>query len=299
MIILLVGLPRHGKTSWLQRKIEEIYNEHRHELWRASCRVIDRQNVGREIKLEYPQKDMPPIYATRDMGSKFRVKRDEYYEPYVLNVYHISPTNSDVPPQYFLPYGQLFIPEAQKYFNSRQHQTLDAGVYRFFETHGHNHLDIYMDCHVGGFIDVRIRALVEKVIEVTHQTNIYDGLGGITHTTWHCREFDCLQDYDEYFRNHDVQKYKETTYEYEGDIRKHYNGHGCQEELMPPEGQQYSMLKPLSNTEIRELTPEKAIYYSVTEPEGYRGKKTTQNANKGNKNVTASKNNVERASSTE
>ena len=72
-----------------------------------------------------------------------------------------------------------------------------------------------MDCHVGGFIDLRIRSLVDRVIEVVNQTHLYDGLGGIIKTVWHCKEFDCIQDYDEYFRNHDVKKYRETTYEYE------------------------------------------------------------------------------------
>lgn len=283
MIIFIVGLPRRGKTSWLQRKIEEIYNERRHELWRLCCKELDRQNEGREIQLEYPGRYVPPIYAPIDMGVRFRVKRNEYYEPFVLNPYQLSPTNTDVPAQYFLPYGQLFIPEAQKYFNSRQHQTLDSGVYRLFETHGHNNLDIYMDCHVGGFIDLRIRSLVDRVIEVVNQTHLYDGLGGIIKTVWHCKEFDCIQDYDEYFRNHDVKKYRETTYEYEGDIREHYNGHGCRGELTPPEGQQYSMLKPLSATEIKALPEDKAIYYSTAEPEGFRRKKTSATAKKENK----------------
>lgn len=284
MILLLVGLPRHGKTSWLQRLIEEIYYNRGSELHRLSCKEIDKLNIDREIKLDYPDKDMPPIYAPIDMGVKFRVKRDKYFEPYVLNPYLLSQTNPEIPPQSFLPYGQLIIPEAQKYFNSRQHQSLDSGVYRLFETHGHNKLDIYMDCHVGGFIDVRIRSLVGKVIEVNCQKHIYDGLGGIIHTTWYCREFECLQDYDEYFRNHDIKKYNETTYEYDGNIFNHYNSYGCQNELIPPEGQQFSMLKPLSSAEIRKLPPEKAIYYSITEPAGYRNK-SKQKLSKENQDV--------------
>lgn len=285
MITLVVGLPGHGKTSWLQQKLEETYYMQRHELHKSCCKELDKQNEGREIQLEYPGKDTPPIYATRDMASKFRVKRDEYYEPYIINPYLLSPTNKEIPTQYFLPYARIFIPEAQKYFGSNQFQSLEPGIYRFFEAHRHNHYEIYIDSQVGGFVASRIRNIVDRVIEVRHQTHIYDGLGGIIHTTWHCREFDCLQDYDEYFSNHDVKKYKETTYEYDGDIRKHYNGHGCQDELVPPEGQQYSMLKPLSNAEIKTLPPEKAIYYSITEPAGYRGKKSTQKTSKENKDV--------------
>lgn len=280
MITLIVGLPGHGKTSWLQRKIEETYHTSRYKLWRLCCKEIDKlNNKGREVKFEYPAKGVPPIYATRDMGSKFRVKRNEYYEPFIVNPYQISPTNKDVPTQYFLPYAQIFIPEAQKYYDSKQHQTITPGTYRFFEAHRHNHYEIYLDSQVGGFIAARIRKLVDRVIEVHHQEHRYDGLGGIIHTTWHCREFECLQDYDEYFSNHDVKNYTETTYGYDGDIRRNYNGHGCQDELIPPEGQQYSMLKPLSNEEIKRLPPEQAIYYSIMEPEGYR--KNTATAKQG------------------
>ena len=278
MIIFIVGLPGHGKTSWLQWKIEDTYHTRRHELWRLCCKELDKQNSEREVPFDYPDKDSPPIYAPIDMGSRFRVKRYEYFEPFIINPYLLSASNKGIPTQHFLPYAQIFIPEAQKYFSSKQHQNLNAGVHRFFETHRHNHYDIYLDSQVGGFVDARIRKLVDKVIEVHHQTHIYDGMGGIVHTTWHCREFECLQDYDEYFNNHGVMNYTETTYEYDGDIRKNYNGHGSQGELIPPEGQQYSMLKPLSREEIRALPKEQAIFYSIVEPEGYRGKITQKNS---------------------
>ncbi len=206
------------------------------------------------------------------MGSKFRVKREEYYEPFIVNPFHLSPTNKGVAPQYFLPYAQIFIPEAQKYFSSKQHQNLDPGVYAFFEKHGHKHYDIWLDSQVGGFVDARIRALVGKVIEILSMTFIYDGMGVVTKTVWQCREFDCIQDYDEYFKNPASKTYKETTYEHEGDIRKHYNAFGCKQELTPPEGKQYSMLKPLSAAELSKLPKDVAQFYSIHEPEYYRKK---------------------------
>lgn len=286
MLIMLVGLPRHGKTSWLQYKIEDLYYNRGPELYQLSCKEIDELNAGRldEDKLKKPEKNVPPIYATRDMGSRFRIGRDKWFEPFIVNPYHLSTTNKGVPTQFFLPYAQIFIPEAQKYFSSKQHQNLDAGVYKFFETHGHNHYDIYLDSQVGGFVDARIRAIVEKVIEVQYQTHIYDSMGDIIHTTWHCREFDSIQAYDEYFRTHAPDTYKEVTFEYDGNIRNNYNGFGCKDELAPPAGQQYSMLKPLSAAEIQKLPKEVAIYYSMSEPEYYR-KKTPEPNPEGKSNV--------------
>lgn len=272
MITLIVGRPKHGKTGWLQMKIEELYFNRRRELYKSCCAEIDKDNDEREIPFKYPDKDIPPIYAPLDMGSKFRVKREEYYEPFIVNPFHLSPTNKGVAPQYFLPYAQIFIPEAQKYFSSKQHQNLDPGVYAFFEKHGHRHYDIWLDSQVGGFVDARIRALVGKVIEILSMTFIYDGMGVVTKTVWQCREFDCIQDYDEYFKNPASKTYKETTYEHEGDIRKHYNAFGCKQELTPPEGKQYSMLKPLSAAELSKLPKDVAQFYSIHEPEYYRKK---------------------------
>ncbi len=278
MITLIVGRPKHGKTGWLQMKIEELYFNRRRELYKSCCAEIDKDNDEREIPFKYPDKDIPPIYAPLDMGSKFRVKREEYYEPFIVNPFHLSPTNKGVAPQYFLPYAQIFIPEAQKYFSSKQHQNLDPGVYAFFEKHGHRHYDIWLDSQVGGFVDARIRALVGKVIEILSMTFIYDGMSVVTKTVWQCREFDCIQDYDEYFKNPASKTYKETTYEHEGDIRKHYNAFGCKQELTPPEGKQYSMLKPLSAAELSKLPKDVAQFYSIHEPEYYRKKLTEKQA---------------------
>lgn len=285
MITMLVGRPKFGKTGWLQMKVEDLYFNHRHELWKQCCGEIVKENNGREIQFECPEKDTPPIYAPLDMGSRFRVKRDEYYEPFIVNPYHLSPTNKGVAPQYFLPYAQIFIPEAQKYFSSKQHQNLDPGVYSFFEKHGHKHYDIWLDSQVGGFVDARIRQLVGKVIEIIKMTFIYDGMGGVIKTIWECREFDCIQDYDEYFKSPGtVKNYKETTYEHEGDIRKHYNAFGCKDELTPPDGQQYSMLKPVSASELSKMPKEIAQFYSIHEPEYYR-KKLTEKTEEGTKNA--------------
>lgn len=278
MITLIVGRPKHGKTGWLQMKIEDLYFKRRRELYKSCCAEIDKDNDDREIPFKYPDKDIPPIYAPLDMGSKFRVKREEYYEPFIVNPFHLSPTNKGVAPQYFLPYAQIFIPEAQKYFSSKQHQNLDPGVYAFFEKHGHKHYDIWLDSQVGGFVDARIRALVGKVIEILSMTFIYDVMGVVTKTVWQCREFDCIQDYDEYFKNPASKTYKETTYEHEGDIRKHYNAFGCKQELTPPEGKQYSMLKPLSAAELSKLPKDVAQFYSIYEPEYYRKKLTEKQA---------------------
>ena len=111
-----------------------------------------------------------------------------------------------------------------------------------------------------------------RSIEILSMTFIYDGMGVVTKTVWQCREFDCIQDYDEYFKNPASKTYKETTYEHEGDIRKHYNAFGCKQELTPPEGKQYSMLKPLSAAELSKLPKDVAQFYSIHEPEYYRKK---------------------------
>ena len=54
MITLIVGRPKHGKTGWLQMKIEELYFNRRRELYKSCCAEIDKDNDEREIPFKYP-----------------------------------------------------------------------------------------------------------------------------------------------------------------------------------------------------------------------------------------------------
>lgn len=278
-IIMVLSEPGTGKTSLLMAMIKHLYFT-RGKLLLKKCRsMLTELNKNRKTPFELPEE--PPFYTSRDCPAKFQVGFEKWYEPYMLNPYYIG-INSYADAQFLLPYGVVAIPEFQKYTNSRRGQSLPERFYREFEIYRHWRLLFLLDGHKGSFIDLRVRALTKHVIEIQKQEHECDGMGRITKTTWFCREFDSMKNYDDYIL-HNAATYRETKYENYGNIFECYDSFSSKDEFIPPEGKTFSMLKPLSQSEISKLSPEIEKYYSFAEPAAFRGKEEKQAESKGDK----------------
>ena len=267
-IILILSEPGTGKTSLVATLTEEIYYEEGRERFKNCCEKLEELNKSREQPFELPTQ--VPIYTPRDFELKFQIDYEKWYKPYMLNPYYLGLTNKKIDTQYLFPYSVVCIPEFQKYTNSRKGQSLPEAFHRTFEIHRHWHLLFIMDGHRGSFIDLKVRALTRRIIEVQHQVHEYDEMERIIKTTWYCREFDKLKDYDEYIDGSGTN-FRETTYTHDYDIFEDYNSYSCSEEFIPPEGKTFSTLKHISTAEIEKLPPEIAKFYSRSEPENFRG----------------------------
>lgn len=268
---LILGDPGAGKTSLMACMVKSIYRTKGRRLLNNSIDLILRLNKTRGIEpFEIPEQ--PPIYTdVTSFKVKFMVGYEEWFEPYVLNPYYMGVENKKIDTQYVLPYSQIFIPEIQKYADSRKGQTFPAQLSRIFEIRRHFHLDIFMDGHRGRFIDLKIRGMCDRVIEIQGQEHERDELGRIIKTIWHVREFEGYGAYEDYCERGGTD-YIENTYSYDGNIFKIYDSFGCENEFVPTAGKgaQFSTLKPLTMEEIKQLPKEIAKFYNPNEPKGFR-----------------------------
>lgn len=265
MITIISGAPGTGKTSLLTVFLEELYRTQGEKLKDESIRRIELANEKREHPLTLPKQ--PPIYA--DYSVKFLAGYEEYYKPYFINGFYLGLPNEKMQTQFVPPGSKVFLSEVQRYYDSRK-KGLPDHVSRFFEMHRHYGLDIYLDIQRVMLVDLNIKDLCRRFIEVQGHENITDN-GLIIGTVFHCREFTSWVDMQEYL-NTGAQTFKETTYTYNGNIFDCFDSFSFYEEFLPGEDSNFSYLEHLSRTESQTLAPDVAALYKISEPAEYRAK---------------------------
>lgn len=261
---LILALPGTGKTSLLAAIMKDRYFKYGKRLLKNCIKMLQSFNQDRTDKFEMPTQ--PPFYA--DVNSfkvKFKVGYDKWFEPYIINPKFMGINDEKRQPQFVLPYSQIFIPEIASYADSRKSSCFPESLAQLFAKRRHFYLDIFMDGHYGNFIDQKVRNMCDKVIDLQRQEHEYDELGRIVRTKWYCREFDSMDEYDAYLTN-PGNNFKETIYTNEGNIFSIFDSRGCLKEFIPPEGVQFSTLKPLTLDKIAKLPAEIARFYNYSKP---------------------------------
>ncbi len=185
MITILFGKPGAGKTSLMTHFMIELYEREGDELLDKCRDRIAEQNEKRLFALPFP--DRPPFFS--NYGVRFLVDYEEEYSPYFFNPFYFGIGNEEFEVQYLLPCGYCFITEGQKYFNSRKSLTLRDHVSRAFELHRQNEMNFFIDCQRPKLIDLNIRELTPRFLEVQRMENTTNNYGGILSSAWYCREF--------------------------------------------------------------------------------------------------------------
>ena len=262
MITIITGKPGVGKTALNTYFFFHTYRSDSARLLKLTRDRIELLNESREQPLPVP--DAPPIFTNYEV--KFLIGYEKYYEPYYINPYYLGLKNDKLKMQNIPPYSRLFISEAQRYYNSRKSSTLPDWVSRFYEMHRHYGIDVYLDVQRGKLIDLNIRELCKRFIEVQEMELDKGGGTWIDKTRWRCREFTNMQDFDDYIGG-EGSNYVETVYEYDGDIFACYNSTSCFNEFVPPEGESFHFLPYHRAENTDESTAE---FYNTSEPELYR-----------------------------
>ena len=161
-------------------------------------------------------------------------------------------------------------------------------VSRYFETHRHNYLTIIVDAQRGESLDLNIRSNANRFIEVLGMLNDEDAYGRVIRSTWYCREFYSLQDYEAYLAGK-TANYRATVYRYEGNIFELYESRNRIIDFVPAdkEGAAYSALEQLSTDEVKTLPPNLAAIYDMSRPECYRQKPIAPKQHQGVRNYVA------------
>lgn len=139
-----------------------------------------------------------------------------------INPFRLGYANDKVKTHFIEPFTVIGITEGQKYFNSRLSMYYPDWQSRWYEQHGHNNYDIYIDVQRPKLIDVNIRELA-CFIEIISKKNITDKNGKVTAIKWLVRKIKGAAELEQYFATgrQDKSCFDEEV------ITCNYNVHDC------------------------------------------------------------------------
>lgn len=106
-----------------------------------------------------------------------------------INPFRLGFNNEFVKTHFNLPYEVIGITEAQKYLNSRMSLYFPEWQSRWYEQHGHNNLDIFLDTQRPMLIDINIRELAQ-FIEIVKLYIYHDKFGKVCSLKWIIRKIE-------------------------------------------------------------------------------------------------------------
>ena len=118
----------------------------------------------------------------------------------LINPYRLGFENPYVKTHFSIPYGVTGITEAQKYFNSRMSKYFPRWQSEYYEQHGHNNLDFFLDTQRPMLIDVNIRELstFTEILKMYIERNKF---GWISKVIWIVRDIPNSQTFDCYMES--------------------------------------------------------------------------------------------------
>lgn len=145
-----------------------------------------------------------------------------------INPFRIGYANDKVKTHFIEPYSVIGITEGQKYFNSRLSMYYPDWQSRFYEQHGHNNYDIFIDVQRPKLIDVNIREL-SCFIEIIKKTNKTDKNGKIKSIKWIVRKFAGSAELEQYFNSgkKDISCYTQEIITAKYNVHECYNSQMC------------------------------------------------------------------------
>lgn len=191
MITIIFAPPRTGKTCFLTHMAcETAFDRQRNKAMQSE--IQSKMANGFDGIQTIPTHCVSANYdiIMRKFGYRPRLSRR-------INPYRLGFANGFVATHFNIPYEAIFIQEAQCYLNSRMSAAFPAWQSRWYEQHGHNNLDIWLDVQRPMLIDVNIREL-SKFIEIVKLDKRYDDFGRVCRLKWHIRRIDNSGLFDKY-----------------------------------------------------------------------------------------------------
>ncbi|MCM1367561.1 MAG: hypothetical protein NC184_01955 [Roseburia sp.] len=223
MITIIFAPPRTGKTALLTAiAYKTAYDKDRNRAMRRE--LLQKQASGFANITTIPEHC---VSANYDMV----FRRFGYYPRYTrrINPYRLGFANAYVDTHFNLPYECICITEAQKYLNSRRNANYPDWQSRWYEQHGHNWLDIYLDTQRVGLIDLNVRELAQFIEVVKLVIAGYDRWNRPCRFVWTLRHMDNLQQYEAYCSSgkRDTSCYTESEFVVDAPIFDFYDSYSC------------------------------------------------------------------------
>lgn len=220
MITIIFAPPRTGKTCFMTHCLHEI--------------AFDKVR-NREMKQEIEYKNRNGFMLTipkHCVSSNYAIKFRKFgYSPRhsrVINPYRLGFKNDFVKTHFNYPYEAIGISEAQKYLNSRMSMYFPEWQSRWYEQHGHNNLDIFLDTQRPMLIDVNIRELAQ-FIEIVSLKVAYDNYNRVCALKWKIRKIENSSLFDRYMASGKKDKscYTEETVIADYNVFALYDSQSC------------------------------------------------------------------------
>lgn len=281
MITIVFGKPGAGKTAYLAQDAVRYLNfgPDSAELHDQARKKIEELNGdGGLFLVPY----LPPVYTnfplTVNAGTS--VLGRSYY----VDGFHLGFENPDVDVMPVLPGARIYLSEAQRYYNSRRSKDLPDWVSRWYEEHRHFGLQIHLDVQRPALIDVNIRELCERFIEVRGLEHEVDGLGRIIRSTFTVRVFEDWKYVEKYIDGTALNcQYEEQQLVYEGNIFECYESHVYFRHFIPTRAD-FSQILHICGRDVLEDSEISKILYRQTPPEGFYPSRGS-NTRKGDTNI--------------
>lgn len=191
MITTIFAPPRTGKTCFMTHlAVQAMFNKARNLLMQQE--IMKKQANGFNGIITIPLHCVSANYDI--LGKRFRSSPRHNR---IINPYRLGFKNNFVKTHFNLPHEAIFITEAQKYLNSRLSRYFPDWQSRWYEQHGHNDLDIFLDTQRPMLIDVNVREL-SRFIEIIKLILHKDERGRIIGMTWKIRKIDNSSLFDRY-----------------------------------------------------------------------------------------------------
>lgn len=246
MITIIFAPPRTGKTCFMTHLAHE--------------KAFDRErntNMVREIikkqKNGFKNIKTIPIHC---VSSNYDMKFSKFrYSPRFsrrINPYRLGFANKFVKTHFNLPFEVICITEAQKYLNSRLSLYFPDWQSRWYEQHGHDDLDIFLDTQRPMLIDVNIRELA-SFIEIVKLKINKNERGKVIGMTWTIRRIENSSVFDRYMASgkKDETCYAEETITADYNVFACYNHQSCKPKFYEghfEEDFDYNEAKPIEET---------------------------------------------------
>lgn len=222
MITIIFAPPRTGKTCFLTH----ILNSYAFD--RERNRNMQKEIMSKQMSGFKNIKTNPIHCVASNYDITFRKYGYSRRQSRRINPYRLGFANKFVKTHFNLPYEVIGITEAQKYLNSRMSMYFPDWQSRWYEQHGHDDLDIYLDTQRPMLIDVNIRELA-SFIEIVKLKIHTDENGKVDRLTWTIRKIENSSLFDRYMASGKKDKdcYTEETVVADYNVFALYDSQSC------------------------------------------------------------------------
>ena len=189
MITIIFAPPRTGKTCYMTHLLNTYaFDRARNKSMKNEIKL---KNIN-GFNLTSPKHCVSNNYDITFHSFGYSPRHNRRINPYRLGF-----KNDFVDTHFNFPFEVIGITEAQKYLNSRMSMYFPEWQSRWYEQHGHNNLDIFLDTQRPMLIDVNIRELAQ-FIEIVKLKISYDKFGKAKRLKWIIRRIENSALFDRY-----------------------------------------------------------------------------------------------------